>query len=340
MPQTPEAAEPGTEAVTINDTGPNAILQVHAISYSYGAFEALRGISFEAATGEIIGLLGPNGAGKTTAIRVLTTLLRPAAGGFTLNGVPHTRPRDIRRQIGVLPESSGYPRNQTGDEFLRYHARLFGQSSSSASAAAARLLFEVGLAERGSSSIAAYSRGMRQRLGIARALVNDPRVIFLDEPTLGLDPAGQREILRIIEKIAQERGAIVILSTHLLEEVEDVCSRVLILHRGQVVLQGRVADLRREGAASRTGRFEVPPEMHDRALLELTRMPGVVSAKPVGAHRGWLTATFEAGLEPGKDGYGMNTAIQALVTADIPLLSFELEGRHLTDVFLSVTGEV
>ena len=165
-------------------------VEARGLKKDYGGHVAVEQLSFTAAAGEVVGLLGPNGAGKTTAIRMLTTILAPTAGSFTVAGVPHTRPAEIRQRIGVLPESAGYPEQQAGAEFLRYHARLFGHSRASAQATSAALLEQVGLAERGGSRIGTYSRGMRQRLGIARALVNDPQVVFFDEPTLGLDPAG------------------------------------------------------------------------------------------------------------------------------------------------------
>jgi ABC-2 type transport system ATP-binding protein len=218
-------------------------LEAHALTKAYRALVAIEELSFTAEAGEVIGLLGPNGAGKTTAIRVLTTILAPTSGSFTVAGIPHTRPAEIRRRVGVLPESAGYPEQQTGIEFLRYHARLYGHSRASADTTAAVLLRDVGLADRRSSPISTYSRGMRQRLGIARALVNDPAVVFLDEPTLGLDPAGQEQIMRVIDGMARERAATVVLSTHLLAEVEEVCSRVLILNRGHLVADGTVAEV-------------------------------------------------------------------------------------------------
>jgi ABC-2 type transport system ATP-binding protein len=218
-------------------------LEAHALTKAYRALVAVEELSFAARPGEVIGLLGPNGAGKTTAIRVLTTILLPTSGSFTVAGIPHTRPAEIRQRVGVLPESAGYPEQQTGIEFLRYHARLYGHSRASADATAAVLLRDVGLADRQSSPISTYSRGMRQRLGIARALVNDPAVVFLDEPTLGLDPAGQEQIMRVIDGMARERAATVVLSTHLLAEVEEVCSRVLILNRGHLVADGTVAEV-------------------------------------------------------------------------------------------------
>jgi len=221
----------------------SAAVEAHGVEKRYGSLVAVDDLSFEAQPGEILGVLGPNGAGKTTAIRVLTTILEPTRGSFAVAGVPHTNPAEIRRRIGVLPESAGYPEHQTGEEYLRYHARLYGRNRADARSVAATLLEELGLGERGGSLISTYSRGMRQRLGIARALVNEPQVVFLDEPTLGLDPAGQRQMLATVRRIAGERGATVLLSTHLLVEVEETCSRVMILNRGRVAAEGTVAEV-------------------------------------------------------------------------------------------------
>jgi ABC-2 type transport system ATP-binding protein len=247
----------------------SAAVEARGVEKRYGSLVAVAGLSFEAAEGEILGVLGPNGAGKTTAIRVLTTILAPTRGTFAVAGVPHTRAAEIRRRIGVLPESAGYPEHQTGEEYLRYHARLYGRSRAGARAVAAVLLDEVGLADRARSLISTYSRGMRQRLGIARALVNEPQVVFLDEPTLGLDPAGQRQMLAIVRRIAQERGATVLLSTHLLAEVEETCSRVLILNRGRAVALGTVAEVAARAAAPRAARLSIPAADKERALRAL-----------------------------------------------------------------------
>jgi ABC-2 type transport system ATP-binding protein len=244
-------------------------LEAHALTKAYRTVVAVQELSFTATAGEVIGLLGPNGAGKTTAIRVLTTILAPTAGSFAVAGIPHTRPTEIRRRIGVLPESAGYPDRQTGLEFLRYHARLYGQSRASARATSGALIADVGLAERGPSPIASYSRGMRQRLGIARALLNEPAVVFLDEPTLGLDPAGQEQILRVVQRISRERDASVVLSTHMLAEVEEVCSRVLILNRGRLIADGTVAEVSRRAAAPRDAVLRVPSEARQDALAVL-----------------------------------------------------------------------
>jgi ABC-2 type transport system ATP-binding protein len=247
----------------------SAAIQARGVEKRYGSLMAVADLSFEAAEGEILGVLGPNGAGKTTAIRVLTTILAPTRGTFAVAGIPHTRAAEIRRRIGVLPESAGYPEHQTGEEYLCYHARLYGRSRADARAVAAVLLDEVGLADRARSLISTYSRGMRQRLGIARALVNEPQVVFLDEPTLGLDPAGQRQMLAIVRRIAQERGATVLLSTHLLAEVEETCTRVLILNRGRAVALGTVAEVAARAAAPRSARLRIPAADKERALRAL-----------------------------------------------------------------------
>jgi ABC-2 type transport system ATP-binding protein len=218
-------------------------IEVVRLSKKYGERTAVDDLSFTVQPGDIVGLLGPNGAGKTTTIRLLTTILRPSSGSFSVAGIAGGQATQIRQRIGVLPESAGYPGRQTGRDYLRYAARLFGRDRAGASTATDRLLAEVGLDDRAGSRISSYSRGMRQRLGIARALINDPVVVFLDEPTLGLDPAGQREILAAIGQIARQRGATVVLSTHTLTEVEQVCTSLLILDRGRLRATGTVAEV-------------------------------------------------------------------------------------------------
>jgi ABC-2 type transport system ATP-binding protein len=248
-----------------------AALAMRGLTKSYGPLRAVEPLDLELEPGVVLGFLGPNGAGKTTVIRIVTTILRPTAGSFEVAGIPDSRPDEIRRRVGVLPESAGYPEGQTGEEFLRYHARLYGQSRPSARTSARRLLAEVRLDDRAGSLVSVYSRGMRQRLGIARALVNDPEVVFLDEPTLGLDPAGQRQVLGLVGRIARDRGATVVLSTHLLAEVEEVCDRVLIIHHGRVVVYGTVAEVASRAAAPRAAQVRVPAELSDQAKDALTQ---------------------------------------------------------------------
>ena len=323
-----------TSTVPIAEASPppsgTTTIEAEGIGRDYGDVVAIEGLSLHAVEGEILGVLGPNGAGKTTAIRVLTTILAPTRGSFAIAGVPHTRPGEIRRRIGVLPESTGYPARQSGREYLRYHARLFGHSRASASATAERLLDEFGILDRARDPIAGYSRGMRQRLGIARALVNDPQVVFLDEPTLGLDPYGQAEMIDVIRRLAGERGATVLLSTHLLAEVEEVCTRVLILNRGRLVAEGTVSDVVRMAGAPRSALVRVRAESEALAVAALEGVPGVRVVQRPGRARGQLRISLG-------DAHRADGALQALLSAGITILEFELEGAGLSDAFLAVT---
>jgi ABC-2 type transport system ATP-binding protein len=298
-------------------------VEASGVAKRYGALVALEDLSLAAEQGEILGVLGPNGAGKTTAIRIITTILEPTRGTSTVAGVPHNRPAEIRRRTGVLPESAGYPERQTAAEFLRYHAQLFGRSRSDARSISSALLEEVGLAGRAHSLIGTFSRGMRQRLGIARALVNEPQVVVLDEPTLGLDPAGQRQMLSIMRRIALERGSTVLLCTHLLAEVEETCSRVLILNRGRVVAHGTVAEVAARAAAPRTATIRTAADQAERARMAL----GPLGAEAMGGGK----------LRVPLDGTGPNEPLRRLLEAGVEVYGYELEAARLSDAFLAMT---
>ena len=316
------------------------VVEARGIAKLYGSLVAVDDLTVAVEAGEVLGILGPNGAGKTTAVRMLTTILAPSRGSFSVAGIPHTRPEEIRSRIGVLPESAGYPGGQTGEQYLTYHARLYGYPRGRAGEIARSLLDELGLLERGRSPISAYSRGMRQRLGIARALVSEPVAVFLDEPTLGLDPAGQRQVLRHVRTIARERGAAVLLSTHLLNEVEENCSNVLILNRGRVVAEGTVSDVVSRAAAPRRLRLQVAPEETDRATLVLAALPAVQQVELSESQTGWLAVELAAPGDANGGGPAPNDVLRALLDAGLALRSFELDGTRLSDAFLAMTGAV
>jgi ABC-2 type transport system ATP-binding protein len=166
--------------------------------------------------------------------------------------------------------------------------------------------------------------------------VNDPEVVFLDEPTLGLDPAGQRQILGNVRRIASERGAAVLLCSHLLAEVEENCSRVLILNRGHIVAEGTVSEIVRRAAAPRTGRLLVAPEHADRAALALSGSEGVEDVQRLNGRPGWLTVVFSPSGKDATDA-SLNDAVRILLESDVELRSFELEGATLSDAFLAMT---
>jgi ABC-2 type transport system ATP-binding protein len=321
------------------------ILVAEGLRKSYGPRKALQGLTFSLKAGRILGFLGPNGAGKTTSIRILTTMLEPEAGHFVIDGIGSEYPEQIRRRIGVLPENLGFPRQMTGLEYLIYFGQLYGRTASEAEENALSLLEDVGLQQRAKSLIGSYSHGMRQRIGIARALVNDPVVVFLDEPTLGLDPRGQAELLELVRRIARERNTAVVLCSHLLSEIENVCDDVVILNLGQIVARGSVAEVigrvQQNIILKNAVRVQVTAESVPEALKILEAMPNIMSVTPVGELEGWLRLELvPPNAEEMATAHQVNNKILgALIREKIPILGFEVEGGRLQDVFLHLTEE-
>jgi ABC-2 type transport system ATP-binding protein len=321
-------------------SGEPPILKAENLRKFYGPREALRGLTFSLQAGRILGFLGPNGAGKTTAIRILTTILQPDAGQFVIDGIPSEYPEKIRERIGVLPESLGFPKQMSGLECLTFFGRLYGRTAAAARANGEALLKDVGLDQRGKSLVGTYSRGMRQRLGIARALVNAPAVVVLDEPTLGLDPRGQQELLDLVRWIARERNAGVILCSHLLTEVESVCDDVVILNTGSVVAKGTVADVIGRGPGQATQRnsvrVQVPPALVPQAQRVIETLPNVRRVTS-GGSAGWLAVSLVTLADANEDQRISNLILESLIRAEVPILAFGAQGR-LQDVFLDLTA--
>jgi ABC-2 type transport system ATP-binding protein len=316
------------------------ILLAEDLRKSYGPRPALQGLSFSLKAGRILGFLGPNGAGKTTAIRILTTILEPDAGQFVIDGIDSKYPEIIRGRIGVLPEGLGFPRQITGIEYLTYFGQLYGRTAAEAKTHGMALLQEVGLEQRARSLISTYSHGMRQRIGIARALVNEPTIIFLDEPTLGLDPRGQQELLALIRRIATERNVGVILCSHALWEIEAVCDDVVILMSGRVIASGSVIDVVRQ-AQRNALRIQVPPPAVAEAKQVLETMPDTLKVAQTDEMTGLLRVELvDAGNGASPEETRVNNRIlEALIHAQIPILSFGAEGGRLQDIFLQLTEE-
>jgi ABC-2 type transport system ATP-binding protein len=231
----------------------------------------------------------------------------------------------------------------TGIECLVFFGRLYGRTSAEAKTTGTALLEEVGLDLRSKSLVGSYSRGMRQRLGIARTLVNDPSVLFLDEPTLGLDPRGQQELLQLIERIARERNVGVILCSHDLPEVESICDDVLIMNLGQVVASGPVAEVigrtRRSAAQGSGMRINIPLPSVAEARRVLETAPNVLRVTHRSEDAGWLRVEFAESVtaDSADNLYFNNRVLEALIRAEIPILSFEAERSRLQDVFLHLT---
>ena len=322
------------------------ILVAEGLQKSYGPRKALKELTFSLKAGRILGFLGPNGAGKTTSIRILTTMMEPEAGHFVIDGISSEHPEKIRPKIGVLPESLGFPKQMTGLEYLIYFGQLYGRTTAQATHKAHTLLEGAGLQHRAKSLIGSYSRGMKQRLGIARALINDPVVVFLDEPTVGLDPRGKQELLELVQRIARDRNAGVVLSTHLISEVENICDDVLILDLGQIVARGSVSQVigrvQKNIILKSVLRLHVPPLSVTRAREVLETMPNVLKISQIGELEGSLRLELMASDDTDMAAaYAINNKIlSALLRAKIPILHFEVEGGRLQDIFLHLTEDV
>lgn len=318
------------------------LLVAENLRKSYGDKLALKGLSFSLKPGRIMGFLGPNGAGKTTAIRILTTILQPTAGTFSVNGIGHNDPTKIRKIIGVLPESQGLIEDMTGVETLTYFGRLYGQRTSEARERAADLLKEVGLENRATSLVSTYSRGMKQRLGIARALINEPSLLFLDEPTLGLDPKGQRGLLILLKDIARDHGTGIILCSHLLSEIEEVCDDVVILRSGGIVASGTVSEVLQKTQHNNV-QIRIPADFVEQARKTLRAVPGVLRVSHKGTNESlyWLDVELEDTPDEGRQARASlrNRLLSALVEAEIPVLNYDAAGVSLQDVFLQLTDE-
>lgn len=208
----------------------DAAIKVDNITFAYGDLEAVRGISFEVAPGEVLGFLGPNGAGKSTTIKILTGQLTPKSGQAQVLGVDVTKDDpEMQAQIGVCFEEKNLYDSMSGAENLKFYASLFGIKDVDTD----ELLRRVGLADRAKDRVAKYSKGMKQRLMMARTLVNTPKVLFLDEPTDGLDPVSSQAIRKLIQQEA-DRGAAVLLTTHDMNEADELSNRVAFINEGQL----------------------------------------------------------------------------------------------------------
>lgn len=232
----------GVSAISIN-----ALTKDFPVGISRKKLRAVDGLDLEVADNEIFGLLGPNGSGKSTTIKVVLGLLEPSAGECMIYGKPSSTVA-ARRSVGFLPEAPYFYRYLTGRELVRYYARLCGVPRPDLDAAVESVIELVGMHEAAHRRVGTYSKGMLQRIGLAQAIVHDPQLVILDEPTAGVDPLGSAAIAGIVREL-KSRGKTILLSSHLLAQIEGLCDRVAILHRGKLVREGRVDELVAEEAA-------------------------------------------------------------------------------------------
>ncbi|HEV3394686.1 MAG TPA: ABC transporter ATP-binding protein [Xanthobacteraceae bacterium] len=266
----------------------DVVIDAQGLSKRYDGAVAVDNVSFTVARGEIFGLLGPNGAGKTTTILMLLGLTEISAGAARVLGHdPVREPLAVKRRVGYLPDSVGFYDYMSARDNLRYTARLIGFSEAEREARIADALARVDLAEVAGNKVDTFSRGMRQRLGLAEILMKNVAIAILDEPTSGLDPQATLELLDMIRGLKRD-GVSVLLSSHLLDRVQSVCDRVALFQEGHIALMGTVAELGRQVLG---GGFAVEVEAQGEGLAErLAQVPGVHTVETPGSERFRLLA--------------------------------------------------
>jgi len=304
---------------------PKAIT-VENLTKSYGQTRAVDDLSFSVEKGAFFGFLGRNGAGKTTTIRMLTGILKPDHGECAIAGVPLRTRTEIAKIIGIVPESRGLYEWMNAVEYLRFFANLYGITGPERTRTIESLLSQVELTASKQVLIAGYSRGMKQRLGLARALINRPQILFLDEPTLGLDPQGQEDIRNLLRKL-HARGVTIFLSSHQLHEVSDLCTRITIIHKGKLVADGSLESLRRDANFQESYRIRITG---NSPALENSRFLDRIKEEKIEPN---LTEIVFRG-----DAESANELLDLLRNRRIPILDFRAESGNLTDVFLTLTG--
>jgi ABC-2 type transport system ATP-binding protein len=317
-------------AMSVLDALPHAIEVEGLVREFKGGIRAVDGLDLAVSSGEIYGFLGPNGAGKTTSVRILTTLLRPTAGSARVAGHDVVNEADrVRRQIGVALQEAAIDPLMTGRELLRMQGALHGLRGSEAKARAADLLERVGLTLAGDRRVGGYSGGMRRRLDLALALVHRPPVLFLDEPTTGLDPTSRAALWREV-RLLNEDGTTVFLTTQYLEEAEQLADRVGIIAAGRLVAEGTPDALK-----ARVGEPTLHVELADpasapRARAALARLGQLEPEDPAAPCRVALRAPAGKGA--------IAPAIRVLDEAGVEVDAVEVETPTLDDVFAAVTG--
>jgi len=306
----------------------DAIRAVGLTKVFNGKIRAVAGVSFQVREGEVFGFLGPNGAGKTTTVNMLTTFLRPTEGRATVDGLDVVgEAAEVRRRIGVIFQESTADDQLTGRENLRLAAALYGVGRGKAEAEIARLLGALKLEEAADRLVRTYSGGMRRRLELAAGLVHTPRVLFLDEPTLGLDPQARAGIGDTIRQLRQEQGVTVFLTTHYLDEADQLCDRIAIIDRGEIRAIGTPSELKERIGGDVVTVAPLSDAVDLTAALQ--RVPGVLAvSRQEGAYR--LKATRGETVVPG--------AVQASLAAGVGLASVSVKRPSLDEVFLEFTG--
>jgi ABC-2 type transport system ATP-binding protein len=303
------------------------MIQVNGLTKDYGARRAIDNLTFDAEQGEIVGFLGPNGAGKTTTMRILTGYMPPTDGTAIVAGYDIVEESlEVRKRVGYLPETVPLYDDMTALEYLKFMADL--RRIPNSEDRAYETLEQVNLAERANSFIGNFSKGMRQRVGLAQALIHRPEVIILDEPTIGLDPAQVVEIRNVIREIGKDRT--VLLSTHILTEAQQICDRVLIINKGKIVAEDTPENLQSRLAGSQRVLLRVRGETDDLST-KISKVKGVrdVEAKEDGS----VEFEFSAGQDVRPQ------VAKTVIQAGFDLLEMRPIGLSLEEIFLELTRD-
>ena len=304
-------------------------IRVEGLEKRYGEVQALAGVSFAVREGEVVGLLGPNGAGKSTAVRVLTTLTRPDAGQAWVAGHDVVREATaVRRSIGYVPQNSGVDREATGRENLMLQGRVQGMRGQDLRRRVDELLAALGLAEAANRVVKTYSGGMKRRLDIGLGLVHRPSVLFLDEPTTGLDPEARASMWRELAKLAADESLTILLTTHYLEEADELADRLVIVSRGQVVVEGTPEDLKRELRGD-----AVTVELQDGRVEDARTTVAALSHVHEAVADGQLVRA-----RVGNGARAVPVILSTLESRGIPVESVTVARPSLDDVYLHYTG--
>jgi ABC-2 type transport system ATP-binding protein len=323
-------AQPGPAINSNGNSGAPAAIVVENIVKRYGDFEAVKGVSFSVSDGEIFGLLGPNGAGKSTLIRMMTTLIPVTSGKAIVGGHDVTKDHnDVRRMIGVIPQALTSDQDLTVEENLSIYAKLYGVPRAQREINIARVLEAVDLSKWRTAQTKTLSGGMRRRLEIARGLVHDPRIFFLDEPTTGLDPVSRIAVWEMLNNLKKEHNLTMLITTHYMEEADRLCDRIAIVDHGKLVALGTPVELKQSVPGSNV--VEVQFDREDPGWQSrLEALPNVteVQSQSAGVYR-VLTSN------------GSQTTTQLVEMANAlgeSLTSLSVQNTSLDDVFVHYTG--
>jgi len=306
------------------------LIRLENVCFAYGKTQALRDVSFIVEAGAFFCFLGPNGAGKTTTVRMLTGQLRPAKGQAWVLGFDVARQRNrLIRSIGVLTDDMSLPSDLTVEEILELSARAFGADKPTAHNIAQYIVSEVGLGEWVGERIGRLSSGLRRRVEIAQALVNDSSLIFLDEPTIGLDPISSQQIRKLVSRI-HSGGTTVFYTTHLLYEVEELCTHLAIIDRGQIVLAGALEEIRKQ--IPPVVQLQVSDPQHCHRVTSLINQAGLVATA-----EGQMVTVSARKADPQEV---MDQVLDLLRTQGIGITSAAIKESSLEDIYSQVlTGE-